>query len=191
MKNRFGQLVVLALAILTFASLMVATGSAEDAAGSQPAATRPELNQQDRGPGARPVGGSREQGKISDGNSDAPGLIGQWLQTLAALGLVVGLIFATRFVLRRFGAVSVMSNCDAIDIVAEKRISVRQKLLLVRLGDRLVLVGCGPEPMTTLAEVTDAAQAAELMKLIGAKGPAARSGSDAKAARQSDSGGEA
>lgn len=93
--------------------------------------------------------------------SDGNGLV----RTLVALAIVVALIFTARFFLRRFGVAGRGHNLsDTIDVVARTRVSPRQQLLLVRLGERLILVGNGPEGMSRLAEITDPSEVANLLK---------------------------
>ena len=103
---------------------------------------------------------------------------GMWtslLRTLMALGVVAGMIFALRFLLKRFGGGWHGRRRSApMSVLARTGVSARQQLLLVRLGRRLVLVGSGPEGMAPLAEVNDPAEVAELVRLA--------EGTDAEAA---------
>lgn len=115
----------------------------------------------------RPVGPSRPENRrvAAPGSGNSSG-IGQTLQTLLALAVVVGLIFATRLLLRRLGPGRSAGRSAALEVVAAVRVSARQRLLLVRLGERLVLVGSGAEPMIRLAEITDADEVSRLLKLV-------------------------
>lgn len=108
---------------------------------------------------------------------------GSWLsglgRTLVALLIVVALIFGVRLVLRRLarGGRS-RALPGAVEVVAKMSLSARQQLVLVRLGRRLVLVGTGPEGMTTLSEVTDADEVSALLGEAGGAGKGTARGRD-------------
>ena len=100
---------------------------------------------------------------VPDRNGE-PAAGGGWVQTLVALGIVAALIFAVRYVLRRYaGRTGGKATSNALEVLTRTPVSPRQQLLLVRLGRRLVLVGCGPEGMTPLTEVTDREEVASLL----------------------------
>ena len=93
-----------------------------------------------------------------DGGSSVWG----WLRTLAALAVVVGLIFGIRLVLRRLGpGAKTVAGPDALKVLARSSLSTRHQLYAVRFGRRVVLVGMGPEGLTALGEITDADEIAE------------------------------
>lgn len=99
---------------------------------------------------------SRRVGR--DGGSSLWG----WLRTLAALALVVGLIFAIRWVLRRLGpGAKAPAGSETLKVLARSSLSARHQLYAVRFGRRVVLVGMGPEGLTALGEITDADEIAE------------------------------
>lgn len=87
-----------------------------------------------------------------------------WLQMLGALAIVVGLIFGTRYVLKRLGKFPVVGGSEVFKVLAAKSISARHQIVLVSMGRRLLVVGCGPEGMATLGEVTDPAEIEELLE---------------------------
>ena len=89
-----------------------------------------------------------------------------WWRTALALGLVVGLIFLARYLMRRLGGGAAKAGGGAIDVLARTSVSPRQQLLLVRLGRRLLLVGSGPEGMTPLSEITDPEEVDRMLKLV-------------------------
>jgi flagellar protein FliO/FliZ len=95
---------------------------------------------------------------------------GAWgfVQTLGALAIVVGLIFLASWLLRRAGGRQVGGGQDVMQIVARKSISARQQLLLVRLGQRLVLVGSSGGALATLSEITDPAEVAGMLESVQA-----------------------
>ncbi len=103
-----------------------------------------------------------------DGKSDGGGW--EWLQMLGALAIVAGLIFAARYVLKRIGKIpAVGSGSEKIfRVLAAKNISARHQIVLVGMGRRMLVVGCGPEGMATLGEVTDPAEIDELLEKLQA-----------------------
>ena len=109
-----------------------------------------------------------------EGKAVSPGSgRGMWasvFRTVLALGVVAVMIFALRFLLKRFGGGWHGRRGSApMSVLARTSVSARQQLLLVRLGRRLILVGSGPEGMAPLAEVSDPDEVAELVRL--AEGP--------------------
>ena len=139
-------------------------------ADTAPAATAPSgapsnnLNEQVVLP---PRAGGDESRTIGGGSAggDNPG---GWLRTLGALAVVAGLIFAARWLLRRWGASGPAGQAGPMEVLARASVAPRQQLLLVRLGKRLVLIGAGGGTMCMLAEVSDQAEVDELMRSVKA-----------------------
>ena len=103
---------------------------------------------------------------------DGGGSVWGWLRTLAALALVVGLIFAIRLVLRRLGpGGKAPAGSETLKVLARSSLSARHQLYAVRFGRRVVLVGMGPEGLTALGEITDAGEIAESFGQDKAQGP--------------------
>jgi flagellar protein FliO/FliZ len=80
----------------------------------------------------------------------------------------VGLIFLASWLLRRAGGRQVRGGQEVMQILARKSISARQQLLLVRLGQRLVLVGSSSGALSTLSEITDEAEVASMLESVQA-----------------------
>ena len=99
-----------------------------------------------------------------DGKTPGPGNspIGwpEILQTLLALGVVIILIFLTRWVLRRMGPRRLAGGSGVMQVLASAPLSGRGQMILVKLGTRLVLVGIIGQTITALTEITDPAEAA-------------------------------
>jgi len=108
---------------------------------------------------AQDAGGSIEESRLRDSEDSRTGDRGigdGWWRTLLALGIVVGLVFAARWGLRKLtGAAGGAAGGEAMRIVARTNVSGRQQILLVHCGRRLLVVGAGPEGMNTLSEITD------------------------------------
>lgn len=70
-------------------------------------------------------------------------------QMLFALLLVIGLIFACMWLLKRFNTFSFVAN-SPIKVVASLPIGTRERLLLVNVGNEQLLIGVCPGRVQTL-----------------------------------------
>ena len=107
--------------------------------------------------------GDPEGGRVTDAsdNDVFQGL----LQTLGALAIVVVLIFLARLLLRRAsGQAGPSGGGGPVEILTRRQAGPKQQLMLVRLGERLILVGAGPGGFAALSEVTDAREVERLMQ---------------------------
>ncbi len=162
-------LTILALAAALLAGALLPAGLRGQEPTSAPAASTPVRTDASDGTDGRAVrSGATEDtsGKrlTRDGGDG-------WLQTLAALAVVIVLIFAVRMLLKRFAASpSSARRGGAIEVLAQARLASRQQVSLVRLGRRLVLVGSGPTGISPLAEVTDPDEAKELLAAVRSGG---------------------
>jgi flagellar biosynthetic protein FliO len=163
--QRWQWIAAVALATALARPATAARGPETAAATTQASATQPGPEEKPLAPAVRPAGGGVEDRSLkSAGGSGA----WDWLRTILALALVVGLIFLARHLLRRFGVPvrARPAGGDVMEVLARSPVSQRQQLLLVRLGGRLVLVGAGPSGMSALCEVTDAQEVQSLLKAI-------------------------
>ncbi len=87
---------------------------------------------------------------------------GGWWQTILALGLVIVLILATRFGLQRLGVRAQLAS-GPIEVLTRMGVGSRQQLMLVRFGERLILVGASQGSLTALAEADGAEEIESLM----------------------------
>ncbi|MBS3734456.1 MAG: flagellar biosynthetic protein FliO [Phycisphaerae bacterium] len=143
--RRYGPVVWLVAAAVTGAmALPVAVATAQD------------------GPESRAVPPGMEDQRVGD---EGGGGIWPWVRTGMALAVVVALVFAARWLLRRWAGSA--GGKPPVDVVARSALSARHRLYLVRLGERLVLIGGGNETLTTLAEVTDPDEIAALCRGAG------------------------
>ncbi|MEM6332705.1 MAG: flagellar biosynthetic protein FliO [Planctomycetota bacterium] len=123
--------------------------------------------------GARPLGApSSTEGSTSlDRMSSVDGGGNGVLSTLSALGVVIGLVFVARWVLVRMkGAGSpgrvVAGTSSAVEVLTRVPIGNRQRVLLLRVGGRVVVVGDSGGGLTTLAEVRDEEEVADLLSAV-------------------------
>jgi len=81
--------------------------------------------------------------------SSSPLSGGVLLETAGGLLLILGLIFATGWLLRRFGRLPMASKGD-ITILSGVSLGPRERAVLLRVGDTRLLVGVAPGRVQTL-----------------------------------------
>lgn len=87
-----------------------------------------------------------------------------YTRVLAALGIVIGLIFALRWCSRFvFPAAAGRAGNKAIEVVSRSALSPKQQVLLLRVGRRLIVVGDSGAQMNPLCEITDPDEVAALV----------------------------
>jgi flagellar biosynthetic protein FliO len=87
--------------------------------------------------------------------SEAPSAAGLMARTLGALLVVVGLIAAGAWGLKKFGGARFGAPPDdapPLKIISSVPLGDKRSLAVVRFGGRVLLVGCTPQAMTLLAE---------------------------------------
>lgn len=94
------------------------------------------------------------------------------LDLLAALGLVIGLIFAGRSVVRRMvpGGSAGRSN-SAVQVLSRTTVAPRNHVLLLRVGGRVLIVGDSTAGLRTLGEMTEAEEVADLLSQVSSEKP--------------------
>lgn len=118
----------------------------------------------------QPASASVEDGKLGATTKEASSnSYGAWGQLLLAMAIVVGLIVALGWLVKRLGGGKGLHNTGALKLIARANLSPKHQMFLVRMGDRLVLIGAGPQGLATLSEITDAAEASELLQAAGFK----------------------
>jgi flagellar biogenesis protein FliO len=106
----------------------------------------------------------------NDGRANSAGT--EVMRVAGALAIVIGLLLGLRFLLRRVGTGSSRSigGNGALEIVASYPVARGQRLLLVRLANRIVLVhqsGGSMTSMTALSEVAEPAEVEEVLSHVG------------------------
>lgn len=120
---------------------------------------------------ALPLGVSSNVFGSEAGSSTATGAGGDgWLlSTLAALGVVIALVFVIRWVLRRGGVVAkASSKGSVVEVLSRSTIAPRSHVLLLRVGPRVLVVSDSQAGMRTLSEVSDPVEVAELLGAVDA-----------------------
>lgn len=90
------------------------------------------------------------------GPKDTAASLGDWLAIGAALALVAGVLAGVAWLVRRLTPRNgTGGKSPLLDVLAVKAISSKERLVLVRMGSRLVLVGSGPGGPRMLSEISD------------------------------------
>ena len=173
MANRNRQWIA-AIATALAMGLVAAGAAAQESASS----SRPSVHQVATSQAAsaaasadeeRPVLSSGRGAETRPVSRDATTSLSEWARTIGALVFVVAIIFGLRALLRRFGpgpAHRKGGRGEAIEVLARSSVLPRQHLLLVRLGRRVLLLGSTAAGLSTLAEIQDGEEIAELMEVI-------------------------
>jgi flagellar biogenesis protein FliO len=105
--------------------------------------------------------------------SSASGMGDGWfLSTLAALGVVLALVFGLRWILKRGGVVSTAApQGGVVEVLSRTTVAPRSHVVLMRVGMRILVVSDSPSGMRTLASVHDAEEVAELLGAIESTKP--------------------
>ena len=179
MMDRYGAILTGVL-LVSGAALAAVPASRPATSRAATAASAPAPDNREASPLGRDCDGGAEGRRVGPGTSD----LGGWVRTLAALAVVVVLIFVVRLLLRRLGPVGKGGKGpDAIEVLARSSLSAKHRLYLVRLGQRLVLVGSGPEGLTTLSEVTDPDEVSRLSARAGATARSAKTAAPGPASK--------
>lgn len=94
---------------------------------------------------------------------------GWLLSTLAALGVVLAIVFGLRWVLRRGGVVSPsVSSGSVVEVLNRTTVAPRSHVVLMRVGQRILVVSDSTAGMRTLASVNEPEEVAALLGAIDA-----------------------
>ncbi len=98
---------------------------------------------------------------------------GWFFNTLAALAVVLVLVFVARSMLTKWaGRNAATSHSPVADVLARIPIAPRNHLVLVRLGQRILVLGDSAQGLRTLESISDPQEIAELLTLVSASRPA-------------------
>lgn len=116
-------------------------------------------------PDSDPANESKQLGEFSNN--------GSWvLNTITALGVVIGLIIAMRLAMNKLSGRAVMGGRTGIvEVLSRTSISPRNQVMLLRLGQRIIVVSEGPTGVRTLANLDDPDEVANLLTSISASRP--------------------
>jgi flagellar biosynthetic protein FliO len=98
---------------------------------------------------------SDEHRASESNNASAAGML---VRTLGALLLIIGIIFAVGWTLKRFGGARFNSSTEArakLETLSTVSLGDKQTLALVRVGAQTILVGATPHSITFLANYSE------------------------------------
>ncbi|MEM1209893.1 MAG: flagellar biosynthetic protein FliO [Planctomycetota bacterium] len=117
----------------------------------------------------RPLGLPSNSSSPIDRASAVDGNTGWVLSTLSALGVVLGLVFLARWCLTRMqNGGEPVARTAAVEVLSRVPIGNRQRVMLLRIGGRIVVVGDAGGSLSTLAEIDDEQEVAELLQSVSA-----------------------
>jgi flagellar biogenesis protein FliO len=113
-----------------------------------------------------------EQSSASDWTEQSSGWV---LETLTALGIVIGLILLTRWAwMKLSGQVPSKTTAGAsrsVEVLSRTAVAPKNHVLLLRVGQRVLVVGDSSNGLNTLAEVDDPEEVADLLTTVSAGHP--------------------
>ena len=106
------------------------------------------------------------------GEDRAPGGLTWVFQTVAALGVVIGLILVLRAIFTKaMGNRAVVTRSSAVEVLGRVAVAPRHHVLIVRLGGRILVLGESAGGLNTLANLDDAEEVAELLQAVTSSSP--------------------
>ncbi len=103
------------------------------------------------------------QRPISAGTSPITGPARLFWPLFVVLGVIVAVLLAARKWLPRSGR---LGGGPALNVLARHYLAPKQSLCLIRLGRRLLLVGVTPDRISTVAEIAEPNEAAEILAAL-------------------------
>ena len=114
----------------------------------------------EQAPLGSPAAETRELGEASSSG-------GGWaLSTLAALGLVIGLILLARWGYVKLGGRVVARPSRSVEVLSRTALGPKNHVLLLRVGRRVLVVGDSPSGTRTLADLDDPDEVATLLRSV-------------------------
>ena len=98
---------------------------------------------------------------------------GDWLQYLFSFVFVIGLLLTLLWTLRKVqgGATLLRKNTQRLQTLETLSVGPRQKIMLIRVDAREILVGVTAQQMTVLTPWPDAAEATDATHAANANAP--------------------
>jgi flagellar biogenesis protein FliO len=123
-----------------------------------------------------PLGRSETRTPATEGDQDKPAVnpmfgSGWVLNTVTALGLVIGLLLVVRLVLPKVAGQSGARSAGVIEVLSRVVVGPRSHVLLVRIGTRVLVLGDGPGGLRTLADIEDPDQVAHVLATVSMNKP--------------------
>ncbi|QDU33181.1 hypothetical protein KS4_12260 [Poriferisphaera corsica] len=85
------------------------------------------------------------------------------LQTITALGIVIGLLFLIRYLYAKATGHVTTSSAAAVQVLARTSIAPRNHIIILRVGSRILICSDSSHGTRTLSEITDPEEVAQLL----------------------------
>jgi flagellar protein FliO/FliZ len=107
----------------------------------------------------------------------APSSVTGTLSTVGgSLGIVLGLLLVITWCCRRYAPAGAMQlPKEAVELLGQAPLTTRQRMHLLRVGNKLILLGLSPSGAQPLAEITEAAEVEHLTALCRRRQPGSSS----------------
>jgi flagellar biogenesis protein FliO len=116
----------------------------------------------------RPLGASPDASGADDADTGLGGGQGWVLNTLTALGLVIGLVLLLRFGITKFGGRVATAQSRSVEVLSRTSVAPKNHVLLLRVGGRVLVVGDSGSGLRTLTEIEDPDEVASLLASVEA-----------------------
>ncbi|MEM7626417.1 MAG: flagellar biosynthetic protein FliO [Planctomycetota bacterium] len=116
-----------------------------------------------------PLGASPDRMGAGSGLSEPNG--GWVLSTCAALGVVIGLILAARWVYTKMGGKVATRSSPAVEVLSRTTVAPKNHVLLLRVGRRVLVVGDSGSGLRTLANLDDPEEIASVLQSVTSQQP--------------------
>lgn len=101
-----------------------------------------------------------------------------WVTTLGALAVVIGVFLVFAWTVKRMNPQSgAVLPREVVEVLGQTSLSARQRLCLIRLGRKVILVAVSPDGLETLSEIDDPVEVDHLVGLCASQ----RNGSSTQA----------
>lgn len=104
--------------------------------------------------------------------AERPGGVSWMMQTLTALGIVIGLALAVRFIYARMGGKIASHASPVVEVLSRTTVAPRSHVMLLRVGGRVLVVSDSSAGMRTLASLEDPEEVADVLGSVSAAKPA-------------------
>ncbi|MEL7087632.1 MAG: flagellar biosynthetic protein FliO [Planctomycetota bacterium] len=117
-----------------------------------------------------PLGFSANRPGDAAGRSEPTG--GWVLSTCAALGVVIGLILAARWAYTKMGGKVIARSSPAVEVLSRTTVAPKNHVLLLRVGQRVLVVSDSGAGLRTLANLDDPEEVASVLQSVTSQQPA-------------------
>jgi flagellar biogenesis protein FliO len=108
--------------------------------------------------------------ETEDGPAVGP-TVGDYVRVFAGLIIVIVVIWGLSLLLKKFVTVrGLVSSSESLKILSTLSLSPSRVLYLVRLGERILLIGGGEGGLRTLADITNPEEVSQIMRELEFKG---------------------